>query len=664
MRRLCLLTVLALAAAPAVFAQSYRHGRVRHVEEGVSIQRATETGSEEATANLPFLPGDRVWTDGNGRAEFQFAGGSLLRLDRASKLDYVAHEDGRDERLVLRLWSGALYLHLRDRRDGPFEVETPGGVVTAPAIAPSSASTWSPARRACPSTTARPRSTAPRPCACARASACTRAGARSPKARPRSTGRKATSSRSGTTRARSGPNTPATAGQPARRRRPLRGRARSSRRLVLRDRGRQRLAALRGRRVAAVLQRPLGVERLRLDLGAVRVVGLGRLPLRAMGLHAPSLGWYWIPGATWSPAWVSWAAGGDYVGWCPLGYRDRPVLVYDRLGRGNRGFAVPRGGTTVAQTPWTYLRRGDVAPATCPPARPARQRSVRQVRVLESAQSRLTRDLVVADVPPAAVARAVPRGTSSRPGMSDTVPEMRGRPDDDDPGRAAPRPIPSKAVRIRAAAERGGVSASPAARCRASAGLGRGDAAAAAPRAVPAARAPRPPTCAAGSAARRSRRNGAIARRAARRRGGADAEARTPDRPRARERGAPRPTAKCCVRCSGRLGRQRGEGREAQPRDGGGQAGTAAGPAAVAGRTSAAAAVRRSAGAARRRRPPRGRRGASDGRLAREPPREASPRPAPTPSRAASRRRRPSRAARRLRPRRRAARHPRKGSDQ
>ena len=131
MRRLCLLTVLALAAAPAVFAQSYRHGRVRHVEEGVSIQRATETGSEEATANLPFLPGDRVWTDGNGRAEFQFAGGSLLRLDRASKLDYVSHEDGRDEGLVLRLWSGALYLHVRDRRDGPFEVETPGGVITA-----------------------------------------------------------------------------------------------------------------------------------------------------------------------------------------------------------------------------------------------------------------------------------------------------------------------------------------------------------------------------------------------------------------------------------------------------------------------------------------------------------------------------------------------------
>ena len=85
MRRLCLMTVIALAAAPAVFAQSYRHGRIRHVEEGVSIQRATETGSEEATVNLPLLPGDRVWTDGNGRAEFQFpAGSSSASTARAS----------------------------------------------------------------------------------------------------------------------------------------------------------------------------------------------------------------------------------------------------------------------------------------------------------------------------------------------------------------------------------------------------------------------------------------------------------------------------------------------------------------------------------------------------------------------------------------------------
>ena len=36
--------------------------------------------------------------------------------------------------------------------------------------------------------------------------------------------------------------------------------------------------------------------------------------------------WYWIPGRTWSTAWVSWAAAPDYVSWCPLGYDGRPVF--------------------------------------------------------------------------------------------------------------------------------------------------------------------------------------------------------------------------------------------------------------------------------------------------------------------------------------------------
>ena len=29
-------------------------------------------------------------------------------------------------------------------------------------------------------------------------------------------------------------------------------------------------------------------------------------------------GWCWIPGTLWGPAWVTWRAGGGYVGWAPL----------------------------------------------------------------------------------------------------------------------------------------------------------------------------------------------------------------------------------------------------------------------------------------------------------------------------------------------------------
>jgi hypothetical protein len=36
--------------------------------------------------------------------------------------------------------------------------------------------------------------------------------------------------------------------------------------------------------------------------------------------------WFWIPGRTWGPAWVSWAYSPGYVSWCPLGWNNRPVL--------------------------------------------------------------------------------------------------------------------------------------------------------------------------------------------------------------------------------------------------------------------------------------------------------------------------------------------------
>ncbi len=38
--------------------------------------------------------------------------------------------------------------------------------------------------------------------------------------------------------------------------------------------------------------------------------------------------WFWIPGRTWSAAWVSWAYAPGYVSWCPLGWDNRPVFSF------------------------------------------------------------------------------------------------------------------------------------------------------------------------------------------------------------------------------------------------------------------------------------------------------------------------------------------------
>jgi Family of unknown function (DUF6600)/FecR protein len=55
--------------------------------------------------------------------------------------------------------------------------------------------------------------------------------------------------------------------------------------------------------------------------------------------------WFWIPGRTWGPAWVSWAAAPGYVSWCPLGFDGRPV------------FALSIGGSN-SWAGWTVVPRG------------------------------------------------------------------------------------------------------------------------------------------------------------------------------------------------------------------------------------------------------------------------------------------------------------------
>jgi hypothetical protein len=44
------------------------------------------------------------------------------------------------------------------------------------------------------------------------------------------------------------------------------------------------------------------------------------------GISAGS--WFWIPGRSWAPAWVSWGYAPGYVSWCPLGWNNRPVLAF------------------------------------------------------------------------------------------------------------------------------------------------------------------------------------------------------------------------------------------------------------------------------------------------------------------------------------------------
>ena len=122
---------LLLGSLPA-WAQDarYRDGRFLEIVGAVTIQRADEASSDEAVRNMPFLPGDRVWTDDSGRAEIVFADGEILWIAERSRVDSLGR-GGRDqdERLGLRVFAGSFGGRVRMGGQG-FEFRAPGGSIT------------------------------------------------------------------------------------------------------------------------------------------------------------------------------------------------------------------------------------------------------------------------------------------------------------------------------------------------------------------------------------------------------------------------------------------------------------------------------------------------------------------------------------------------------
>ena len=66
----------------------------------------------------------------------------------------------------------------------------------------------------------------------------------------------------------------------------------------------------------------------------------------------PVLGWYWIPGNLYSPAWVFWSFDSDWTGWCPVGYYGG---YYDSTYRSTRATVGNERGV-----PWLPNLRGRV----------------------------------------------------------------------------------------------------------------------------------------------------------------------------------------------------------------------------------------------------------------------------------------------------------------
>lgn len=389
--RIPILTGLVLATAAFAAAQDgYQDGRIRFVEPGVTLQRATEVAAEQAIANLPLLPGDRVWTDGTGRAEFQFPDGSVVRLDSGSKLDYAGHDAGQEERVVLRLWSGGVILRARQPELARLEVETPSGIVRVldPGLVRVDV-----------------------------AGGETRLSVYE--------GEAAFDDGQGELRLAAGERTWARWGE----------RATEPERFDLaegdafaewdaRRDSEERMAAASSRYLPPELDAYTGeFERngsWRYDVAVGNVwtpyvaagwqpysnghwewtpYGWTWIPYETWGWvpshygrwgYSVSYGWYWVPGRTWGPAWVSWGIGGGYVSWCPLGRHNRPVTLW-RAGY-ERGRTASRNGRAQRRG-WSVVRREALGRRDL-----ARRRvgvdaaGLSAMRIAESARLRPTRD--------------------------------------------------------------------------------------------------------------------------------------------------------------------------------------------------------------------------------------------------------------------------------
>jgi hypothetical protein len=409
------LATAGVAARPASAQEGYRHGRIVLAEPGTTLQRATEVTAEEAFRNLPFLPGDRVWTDSAGRAEFQFPADTVVRLDRRSKLDYAAHEEEPGERIVLRLWSGSAIVHARPAEGSRFEIETPAGMVD-------------PLDRAIVRVDVE--------------SGETRLSVYAGEAvlddgrqRVRLAAGERTFARWGggveePRRFDPGEADELTAWDAQREDEEARG-DRSAEYLP------EELAPYAGELEQNGTWRYGGVEGYvwvpNVQVGwrpywnghwAWTPYGWTWVPYENWGWapfhygswdYGASLGWYWTPGRSWGPAWVNWAVGDGYVGWCPMGRHNRPVVPWGP----DRGHAVPRGRYGFSN-PWNVVRRGDlgghdlgrlrISPDRLDPA---------GFRVADTAAMRPTRDgtaLRAGD--------AVPRAISRRQSPGDFVREL------------------------------------------------------------------------------------------------------------------------------------------------------------------------------------------------------------------------------------------------
>ncbi len=125
---LILLVPLGLLAQSASPSEGYYAGsfaRLSYLVGDVFVQRTSDLGTERAEVNLVLVQGDKLGT-GIGQAEVQLGGRNYLRLDNNSKVEFVALPAEGDDRIKIHVLEGSAYLRIGSLEgEKAVEVHTP-----------------------------------------------------------------------------------------------------------------------------------------------------------------------------------------------------------------------------------------------------------------------------------------------------------------------------------------------------------------------------------------------------------------------------------------------------------------------------------------------------------------------------------------------------------
>ncbi|HKR62403.1 MAG TPA: DUF6600 domain-containing protein, partial [Thermoanaerobaculia bacterium] len=117
MRKAALLTFLALALTLPTFADE-RHQSYISYDDGGTMVRTAEDGKEiEAHRNLPIYPGDQVTTARRGRTEVRLSDGNVIGIDRTTAVTFrsiLDNYDGDDNETIAELKYGKVAVYRTD----------------------------------------------------------------------------------------------------------------------------------------------------------------------------------------------------------------------------------------------------------------------------------------------------------------------------------------------------------------------------------------------------------------------------------------------------------------------------------------------------------------------------------------------------------------------